>query len=870
MIYTQFVKEFLKSNPDLKMSYRDCMKCEEIKCAFKLLAKKEGCADPTKAKPKKKGKDGCTVNVTVNCGPGGIDGPPGSSINPQGVNTQHGAPGAGTKYFPPATNFPQLKPLPPPKAPEVIDLTNYTVSPDDEKKLNEKEKTITIKEENKKLDARQGLANGNASILQNNYVNDNSYPGFNFSGQDFQDAPEEVRDDLKKAAAAADEKPTIPRTLQNNNADVGDAESKPAVQQTPGFQTPAVQQTPGFQTPAVPPPQNQTQRFKQETPPPEDFSKALSRKLEKLRNSQSKANENLKSAEKHFGSLTTELEEKANELRLDKENKQLKQTVSSLTKEVENHLQKLQELAEQKEKADSAAAESNLRANALQGERDTISGLEEEAQRALNKQADEFENERGVFDFNLQQKNQALNELNTEKRNLLDANRKMAAELVSVRELYSEAQDNVQEVTRQLQDAIGDLAKLKRNPDLGFDKERMTADMVHLSNTIGNLRHEKSQLEERMSILGRNYTLLQQAREAADNVNNTKMAEVIAREEFLNEQIDAANAREESLKTQIDAAKEAAKEEKTKADQANERAGEITEWYNENLIKLEAATKEKEQLENQVTELNDALKELGETKPTITADKNDKRRVMAVLKGEAIVKEKILKRQNDEIKRLKAVTKNLNRKVRSEQRQTKAPEESVDPHEKAPDNPSETGVELHNIYADNQDKIETVEDDERKVAKQISRIEKRINNDDRIQKLPDKSGTNSQENKIGKTADQQDVSTTRRRNEDINERNRQAKRQYSQEIQEAYEGNEDELNATAAQFLNILTNQRDKDFEIKANDFLRNYTNFDADVVKSAIKKNITDNINPKWKKKNNSDGTFRYEVTGRSIKTKC
>ena len=162
MIYTQFVKEFLKSNPDLKMSYKDCMKCEEIKCAFKLLAKKEGCADPTqpkkKAAPKK--KDGCTVNVTVNCG----DGPsvtPASNINQQGVNTQHGAPGAGTKYFPPATNFPQMKPLPPPKPKtEVIDLDDYLIPPHHQEFFNRKNKVDDIKLD-KELEIR-GVAAGPA------------------------------------------------------------------------------------------------------------------------------------------------------------------------------------------------------------------------------------------------------------------------------------------------------------------------------------------------------------------------------------------------------------------------------------------------------------------------------------------------------------------------------------------------------------------------------------------------------------------------------------------------------------------------------------------------------------------------------------
>ena len=863
------------------MSYKDCMKCEEIKCAFKLLAKKEGCADPTKAKPKKKGKDGCTVNVTVNCGPGGSDGPPGSSINPQGVNTQHGAPGAGTKYLPPATNFPQLKPLPPPKPQEVIDLTNYRMPPGDEEKLNQKEENFKVKEENKQLDARQKLSDGDSSLLQtgiqtgrrwvrnvadatrdvaaglvrnvadatrdvaaghadlysNNFVGPNSYPGLNFSN-----APDEVRDDLR--AAQADMKPKPPTHHTPHTV----AESKPT------GETPSMS---GFHTPYSP----------YGGVDASDLSSRLAtvqKAYQKNAATQSVAQQadaatQFDSAEEKLNNSTIKLEEKANELRKDKENEQLKQTVSNLTNEVENHRRDLQELAQQKRQADSAAAESNQRANVLQGERDSISEREKEVRRALEDQADEYANERDLYELHLQQASQAFNDLNTEKTKLLDDNRKMADELVSVRALHIEAQYDVADKTRQLQEAIHNLEKLKRDPDRNFDKNRMTEDMLHLSNTIRELRYEKSVLEERMGTLGKNYSILQEAKEKADIVNNTKMAEVIAREENLKkDNQDLIEAAE--IQNQREMKYEEAK------NKANERADQIEAWYEEAKTEVEAATAQIEKLENQVTELNDSIKELEKTKPTVSSNRKEKEKMMANLKG-------VVNKTNKKLAQTKTEKNKLERALQKAQRQAKEPEESVDPHEKALDNPSvrvTTGDELHNIYADNQDKIETIEDDENKVAKEISRIEKRTNNVDRIQKLPDKSGTNSQENKIGKTAEQQDVSTIRRRTKDINEKNRQARNQYAQEIQEAYEGNEDELNATAARFLNILTNQRDKDYEIKANDFLRNYTNFDADVVKSAIKKNITDNINPKWSKKNNSDGTFRYEVTGRSIKTKC
>jgi hypothetical protein len=832
MIYTQFVKEFLKSNPDLKMSYKDCMKCEEIKCAFKLLAKKEGCADPTKAKPKKKGKDGCTVNVTVNCGPGGSDGPPGSSINPQGVNTQHGAPGAGTKYLPPATNFPQLKPLPPPKPQEVIDLTNYRMPPGDEEKLNQKEENFKVKEENKQLDARQKLSDGDSSLLQTGLE----------TGNNFSNAPDKVRDYLRAAQADMKSKPPTHHTQHTV------AESK-----TTGH-TPSES---GYHTPHSP----------YDGVDASDLSSRLAtvqKAYQKNAATQSVAQQadaatQFDSAEEKLNNSTIKLEEKANELRKDKENEQLKQTVSNLTNEVENHRRDLQELAQQKRQADSAAAESNQRANVLQGERDSISEREKEVRRALEDQADEYANERDLYELHLQQASQAFNDLNTEKTKLLDDNRKMADELVSVRALHIEAQYDVADKTRQLQEAIHNLEKLKRDPDRNFDKNRMTEDMLHLSNTIRELRYEKSVLEERMGTLGKNYSILQEAKEKADIVNNTKMAEVIAREENLKkDNQDLIEAAE--IQNQREMKYEEAK------NKANERADQIEAWYEEAKTEVEAATAQIEKLENQVTELNDSIKELEKTKPTVSSNRKEKEKMMANLKG-------VVNKTNKKLAQTKTEKNKLERALQKAQRQAKEPEESVDPHEKALDNPSvrvTTGDELHNIYADNQDKIETIEDDENKVAKEISRIEKRTNNVDRIQKLPDKSGTNSQENKIGKTAEQQDVSTIRRRTKDINEKNRQARNQYAQEIQEAYEGNEDELNATAARFLNILTNQRDKDYEIKANDFLRNYTNFDADVVKSAIKKNITDNINPKWSKKNNSDGTFRYEVTGRSIKTKC
>ncbi len=163
MIYTQFVKEFLKSNPDLKMSYKDCMKCEEIKCAFKLLAKKEGCADPTKPKKKaapKKGKnvpkkdDGCTVNVTVNCGPGGaVEGDEKEGANPNNKNV------------PPPANFPrkgsQLTPLPPPDPNVGFKPTtqdNFAPPSNDDQNVKEKETEKTLEDRNE-------LSNNNPSIL---------------------------------------------------------------------------------------------------------------------------------------------------------------------------------------------------------------------------------------------------------------------------------------------------------------------------------------------------------------------------------------------------------------------------------------------------------------------------------------------------------------------------------------------------------------------------------------------------------------------------------------------------------------------------------------------------------------------------------